>query len=154
MNGFIRPLSHVALLGMLALPTSSLAQDGFSEHARSFIMVCLQHAPGLSEAAISRSVSQERFNARGSSATASVAVRDGRSCNLRIGGGETGMTPPSDQETQRLALWFAGRVGGNVTRQRSAIGGSIWYKVQVGRMKYGVEATLDKGVLSYWIAKR
>lgn len=151
---FFKPLFILGILPILAFPMSASAQSGFSEYSQIFINVCLQHAPSLDEGKIAGSVAQERFNAPGALAGASVGVRNGRSCNLRIGGGSARIIPPPDNEIQRLAVWYAQRIGGEVRRKRSAIGGAIWYEVRSGRTKYGVEASMDKGVLSYWVSRR
>ncbi len=151
----ILPLLSLLAAAPFASPEPASAQQGFSEYAQIFVNVCLQHAPGFSEAAISRSVSQEAFNARGTLAGAGVQVQDGRSCNLRIGGGGTAVGAPSDDEVQRLAVWYAQRLGGGeVRRKRSKIGGKVWYEVRSGRSKYSVSTDTDRGVLSFWVAKR
>lgn len=134
----------------IALPVPS----EFSEYSQVFINVCLQHAPALNEGNISRSVAQEKFNARNTLAGASVGVRNGKSCNLRIGGGGTRFAPPSDEEVQRLAFWYAQRIGGEVRRKRSAIDGDVWYEVRSAQAKYSVEASATRGVLSYWVSRR
>jgi len=150
----LRVILVLGSLSLLGLPISVRAQSGFSEFSQIFINVCLQHAPALNEGNISRSIAQEKFNARNSLAGASVGVRNGKSCNLRIGGGGTRIAPPPDEEIQRLAVWFAQRINGEVRRKRSAIGGDVRYEVRSGRAEYNVEASVTRGVLSYWVSRR
>ena len=140
------------LFALFSAPTH--AQSSLSKYSQVFVNVCLQHAPALNEAAIAQSTRQERFETDNILAGAGVAVRNGQSCNLRIGGAGTRFPAPSDAEVQSLAVWYAKRVGGTVKRKKSAIGGAVWYEVRVGRKKYGVSADVTRGTLSYWVSKR
>ena len=147
-------LTLIVLIGLPQVKQAH-AQSNWSEQAQLFISVCLQHAPQLLDREIRASASRDTYNASGTLAGASVAVHSGQSCNLRIGGAGTAIPAPVDSEIQRLAFWFSKRVGGKVSRVKSGIGGATWYKIRVGRKKYGVEGSVQRGgVVSYWVSLR
>ncbi len=130
------------------------ATPTFSEYSQMFINTCLQHAPALNEAVIAGSASKEKSTSNKVTLNAAVSAQNGRRCSLQVGGGGNKVSMVPLDEAERLAAWFAKRIGATVKARQSILGGPVWYEVQQGRTKYEVSVSNHSGVLVFIIALR
>ncbi|WHP68972.1 hypothetical protein [Phaeobacter inhibens] len=122
---------------------------GASREAEIFRQVCANNAPALEEYAIeyaARATIYSAKNIRG----AGVAYDAGKSCRVNFGGAPA----PADATIQSIAADLARNTGGSLRARKSAISGSKWYEVKIGRTKFGIEGGARGGVAYYTIAKR
>lgn len=151
-----------SFLPALAITTFSLcgasaptaAAPAFSEYSQMFVNTCLQHAPALDEAAIAESASKEKLTSNKVTLNAAVSAQNGRRCSLQVGGGGNKVSMVPLDEAERLAGWFAKRIGATVKARQSILGGPVWYELQQDRTKYEVSVSNHSGVLVFIIALR
>ena len=122
---------------------------GASREAKIFGQVCANNAPALEAYAIEHAARATIYSAKNFRG-AGVAYDAGESCRVNFGGAPA----PADATIQSIAVDFARKTGGSLRARKSAIGGSKWYEVKIGRTKFGIEGGARGGVAYYTNAKR